>query len=111
MDKNPAHLVGAKLIDRPPNLVDALLDDPFEHESEAKLFDASLTVGQYLRRTIITCREGHQPNRCRASAPELPGCHVGSESDPFHNLLHTFPGSFGNVRHAIDDSRHRMIRD
>ncbi len=111
MNKNPANLIGAKFIYRPTNLVDALLDDPTEHESEAKLLDALLAVRQYLRRTVITCREGHQADRRRAATPELSGCHVRSEPDLFHYLLDAFPGSIGNVRHAIDDSRHRLIRD
>src|ERR1700722_4207080 len=111
MNQNPAHLIGAKLAYRTTNLVDAFLDDPTEHESKTKLFDALLAVRQYLRRTVVACREGHQADGGRAATPELPGRHVRSKPDLFHYLLHSFPGSIGNVRHAINNSRNRLIRN
>src|SRR5580698_1795734 len=111
MNQNPANLIGAKLVNRTTNLVDALFNDPTEHESEAKLFDALLAVRQDLRGTVVACRESHQTDRRRASTPQLAGGHVRSEADLFHHLLDTLPGSIGNVRHAVNHSRHRLIRD
>src|ERR1700759_3893517 len=111
MNKNPAHLVRAEFIYRPTDLVDAFRDDSAEHEPESELFDALLAIRQDLRRAVIPRRKSHQADCGRAPTSKLAGCHIRSEPDPFHHLLDTLPGSIGNVRHAIDDPRHSLIRN